>query len=57
MVRYPAGRATRPDYTQLPPGHRTCSFICNLKLPGSTRTSTNRHMYEYRYEYKLEYKH
>ena len=28
-----------PDYTQLPPGHRTCSFIglCHLNSPGSTQ--------------------
>ena len=24
-----------PDFTQLPPGHRTCSFISHLKSPGS----------------------
>ena len=24
-----------PDYTQLPPGHRTCSFISHLNFPGS----------------------
>ena len=30
---YLAGSATH--YTQLPPGHRTCSFICHLNSPGS----------------------
>ena len=24
-----------PDFTQLPPGHRTCSFISHLNSPGS----------------------
>ena len=24
-----------PDFTQLPPGHRTCSFISHLNFPGS----------------------
>ena len=24
-----------PDFTQLPPGHRTCSFVSHLSSPGS----------------------
>ena len=31
----PSAKRHSPDFTQLPPGHRTCSFISHLNSPGS----------------------
>ena len=35
IVWYLARSATRANFTQLPPGHRTCSFISHLNSPES----------------------
>ena len=34
-----SAKCHRPDFTQLPPGHRTCSFISHLNSPGSIQPS------------------